>query len=200
MARHIRNPENFTRTLCGGRPTGDDLDYRSAAARPGASLCSSCRRVMAAAEAEGYDPPVDERLVESERLHPVFVYGTLRAGMRNHHWLRGASMLPVGRVTAQACYLMLSVSDSFPGVIRGGNEAVVGEVYMVNTKTLEALDRHEGCPTHYRREAIEVVGVEGACWTYIYQMPTNARCAPSRVVRGADWVAYVAALESLASF
>lgn len=133
---------------------------------------------------------------EDERLHRVFVYGTLRRGMRNHHWLRGASLLESEGITAQSCYLMLSVSDSFPGVIRGGHDAVVGEVYLVNSKTLEALDRHEGCPTHYKREVIEVSGIDGLCWTYIYQMPTNARCAPSRVVLGADWVEYVAALNA----
>lgn len=115
----------------------------------------------------------------------VFVYGTLRAGMHNHHWLKG-SRLVAETETEHAAYTMLDISGFFPGVIRGGNATIIGEVYAVDAVTLAELDRHEGCPNHYKREIVKTKDC-GECFTYIYQMPSRARAFPNAIVRHGDW-------------
>jgi gamma-glutamylcyclotransferase (GGCT)/AIG2-like uncharacterized protein YtfP len=63
-------------------------------------------------------------------------------------------------------------ADNLPYVIRGERVSPIrGEVYAVNGKTLEALDRLEGHPTLYRRENVDVLIGDGRplrAWVYFY--------------------------------
>lgn len=43
---------------------------------------------------------------------------------------------------------------NYPGLIRGGNTAVRGEVYRLNSSALDRLDQFEGHPTVFRRELL----------------------------------------------
>ncbi len=85
----------------------------------------------------------------------VFVYGTLLAGEPNHHLLARARLLCP---TETQPGFELRHLGGFPGLVRGGAQAVVGEVYEVDDATLAALDRLEGHPTFYRRTSIAVGG------------------------------------------
>lgn len=81
----------------------------------------------------------------------LFVYGTLRSGEHNHWVLEevGAERLGVCRTPPEFTLLNLG---PYPGLIRGGNTAVVGEIYRVKHSKLDRLDDFEGHPTLFRRE------------------------------------------------
>jgi gamma-glutamylcyclotransferase (GGCT)/AIG2-like uncharacterized protein YtfP len=81
----------------------------------------------------------------------VFVYGTLLAGESNHELLVGAKLVAAGRTPAA---FRLYDLGAFPALVRGGEHAVVGEVYEVDEPTLAALDRLEEHPEYYRRTRI----------------------------------------------
>jgi len=85
-----------------------------------------------------------------ERDSLVGVYGTLKTGQHNNHYLSDSLSLGLART-----------SDEYPLIISGLpyliDEAGVGfnvevEVFSVNEKTLGRLDRLEGHPTWYRRQ------------------------------------------------
>lgn len=126
-------------------------------------------------------------MAKKKKLFRVFVYGSLRRGNHNNHWLKGAELIATTQ-TVGAGFTMLDIG-MFPGVIYGGKTVIIGEVYAVDAATLEELDRHEGCPRHYRREVIKTADC-GECFTYIYQMPTHARSYPRHIVHSGDWVEY----------
>ena len=71
----------------------------------------------------------------------VFVYGTLLAGEPNHRLLTGARLVAEARTKPA---FELRDLGAFPGLVRGGQHAVAGEVYEVDVATLAALDRLEG--------------------------------------------------------
>ena len=83
----------------------------------------------------------------------LFVYGTLRAGERNHWMLveQGAEL--VSECQTPPLFTLLHLGN-YPGLIRGGNTAVRGEVYRLNSSALDRLDQFEGHPTVFRRELL----------------------------------------------
>lgn len=88
---------------------------------------------------------------ESDARTLVFVYGTLLTGERNHRYLKAAQLITATRTLPE---FRLHDLGSFPGLVRGGEHAVAGEVYEVDEPTLAALDRLEGHPDFYRRASI----------------------------------------------
>ena len=98
----------------------------------------------------------------------VFVYGTLKEGNGNHsHFFDGndgANLL--GRCTISGPYVMRSLGF-FPCVteVDGGDDAeIIGEVYQVDSNTLDALDMLEGHPSWYSRHKVETE--LGKAWCY----------------------------------
>lgn len=81
----------------------------------------------------------------------VFVYGTLLAGEGNHRLLATAKL--IGEARTEPAFELRDLG-AFPGLVRGGAYAVVGEVYAVDTETLARLDVLEGHPRFYRRTCI----------------------------------------------
>ena len=75
----------------------------------------------------------------NERVR-LFVYGTLMRGERAHDRLRAAHYLGEFRTTPG--YRLLDLVD-YPGLVRGGDDAVEGELYAVDARTLAALDASE---------------------------------------------------------
>jgi gamma-glutamylaminecyclotransferase len=83
----------------------------------------------------------------------VFVYGTLLAGERNHYHLERARLVAEART--QPAFTLYDFGP-FPGMLAGGNSAVVGEVYEVDEPMLAAMDRLEGHPSFYQRTTIRL--------------------------------------------
>jgi gamma-glutamylcyclotransferase (GGCT)/AIG2-like uncharacterized protein YtfP len=109
----------------------------------------------------------------------VFVYGTLRRGECNHHYLGGAVWL--GRQRTAARYRLVKLRW-YPAALAGGHTALHGEVYAVSRARLAQLDRLEDCPREYRRQRIATA--YGPAWIYLYHAPLPAE---ARVIRNGDW-------------
>lgn len=112
-------------------------------------------------------------MTEQKRLtdgkYRVFVYGTLMAGFGNNRLLQYGKATFLGPATTLPQFTLISLGG-FPGLLRGGETAVQGEVYEVDIETLTNLDRLEGHPHWYRREPVALEDgreIEG----YIYLQP-----------------------------
>lgn len=99
-------------------------------------------------------------------LHLVFVYGTLRQGESNHHYLQGSEYL--GLFETEPCYQLFNLGP-YPGVV-AGNDKLIGEIYRITEEVLAQLDILEDIPNEYIRNTIETP--YGTAWIYIYQ-PTS---------------------------
>jgi gamma-glutamylaminecyclotransferase len=97
----------------------------------------------------------------------IFVYGTLKLGQRNHHFLadqdfRGeAHTLPRYRLYDCGRHPGL-VEDSQNGI------AVHGEVWKVSEEGLQKLDEYEGVPNLFCRRPIFLQGWDSPVEAYFY--------------------------------
>jgi len=81
----------------------------------------------------------------------VAVYGSLKRGFYNHHYLRTA--IYEGESQTRPDYTMIDLGN-YPGVVCGGRTAIQVEIYRVSPWVLGQLDRLEGVPRVYRRTSI----------------------------------------------
>ncbi|MBW4529309.1 MAG: gamma-glutamylcyclotransferase [Aphanothece saxicola GSE-SYN-MK-01-06B] len=102
-------------------------------------------------------------LAHAVHSHPelVFVYGTLKRGHGNHHWLgeapfQGEAVLPD---------VVLHDLGPFPMAVPGEG-LVQGEVYAVDATGLARLDRLEGYPRLYDRRPLPLADGRRA-WVYL---------------------------------
>lgn len=96
-----------------------------------------------------------------DKPHLVFVYGTLKAGQPNHHWL--AQALALGEATLPGA--VLHDLGPFPMAISGEGR-VLGELYAVDDDALAQLDRLEGVPRLYERQQRRLTDGRLA-WVYL---------------------------------
>ena len=108
----------------------------------------------------------------------VFVYGTLKRGEKNHHWLDGASF----QGEAELNGVVLHDLGPFPMAVVGEGTAI-GEVYAVEGSGLARLDELEGYPRLYDRQVLILCDGRRA-WVYLGR-PRQVRHAP--VVAGGLW-------------
>ena len=108
----------------------------------------------------------------------LFTYGTLKKGHGNHRVLDGATYL--GTASTEPTFTMLHLGG-FPGIIRGGETAVQGELYKVTSQQMmDRLDRLEGHPTFYERQPIKVNPSDGPEITveaYVLPPEWASRCS-----------------------
>lgn len=89
----------------------------------------------------------------TEKKHRVFVYGTLKRGIGNHHLLADSQF--IGNAYTVDTFKMYSVG--FPIIMPDDDGfAVYGEVYDVDDDTLKRLDNLEAEGTMYDRQKINV--------------------------------------------
>lgn len=98
----------------------------------------------------------------------VFVYGTLKEGKYNHHFLDGAEPLGEARTTKDYSLQI----DSLPFMQKVPGKGVVGELYRIDDAILERLDYLEGHPRFYTRCPI-ILQDGGACIAYLYNGPLS---------------------------
>ena len=113
--------------------------------------------------------------------HFVFVYGTLKRGHSNHHWLAGATflgrrLLSGGRLNDLGPYPMAVLSSDPQAVIHG-------ELFVVTEEGLARLDQLEGYPSLYERSLRSLSTGERA-WVY-HGLPEQVGDAPA--VALGDW-------------
>jgi gamma-glutamylaminecyclotransferase len=90
----------------------------------------------------------------------LFFYGTLKTGGRANHLLAGAEFLrPAWTLPLYRLYGL----GPFPGLVvdRAKGMAIHGELWAVDDALLSRLDRYEGVPGLFTREAIGVLGRVG---------------------------------------
>ena len=110
--------------------------------------------------------------------HNVFVYGTLRKSFWNHRLLRLSKFKGCYatkkhyKMTQNGCIPFVSKAVETPTNLhklismRTRYRPVVGEVYTVDSRTLQSLDYLEGHPQWYKREEIDIEGF-GKAWCYL---------------------------------
>lgn len=104
----------------------------------------------------------------------VFVYGTLKQGLSNHHFLRTSEF--IGSATLQG-YQLHAVTPSYPGIVpatRGRNSIVCGEIYRVDTACMRRLDRLEDNGRMYLRQELPITLNDGSvvtAWVYLWNLP-----------------------------
>jgi gamma-glutamylcyclotransferase (GGCT)/AIG2-like uncharacterized protein YtfP len=103
----------------------------------------------------------------------IFVYGSLKRGFRNHHFLETSRFIGTG--TTHRDFDLLDLGY-FPAAIRPGAFAIRGELFGVDRHTLAVLDRLEGNGVFYQREQhpviIDETGLVSA-WIYLLLQPTG---------------------------
>jgi len=104
----------------------------------------------------------------------VFVYGTLMTGRANHdHFLKNSIKMGEGRAFGFALYEL----GSFPGIKLKKKTHVLGELYLVDQRTLGRLDKLEGIGDLYDRVEVEVLAHPSHTYraqTYVYNGKINA--------------------------
>ena len=111
----------------------------------------------------------------------LFVYGSLKRGERNHHLIRDQRFL--FEVTGLPKYRLLDLG-TYPGIVRDNATGLTirGELFEIQDCALDELDEFEGSPEHYKREVIEIDGIEGPVESYFYQ-----HSIPERARSGSVW-------------
>ena len=110
----------------------------------------------------------------------VFVYGTLLRGEESHGLLHGA------RFAGEAVTLPdwdLADLQHYPALVPAGRTKVRGELYGVDERLLEELDRFEGHPLFYCR--LPIVLADGRC-AQTYTLDPE-RAAPYPRIASGDW-------------
>ena len=107
----------------------------------------------------------------------LFVYGTLKPGCSNHHFLSGQKF--IGKAETAPGFRLFEL-DGHPGMVARAEDqdGVEGEVWAVDAEALVRLDGLEGLAEGmYRREAVPLRGpfanrgIEG----YIYNRSVEGR-------------------------
>ncbi|TVP47387.1 MAG: gamma-glutamylcyclotransferase [Halomonas sp.] len=107
----------------------------------------------------------------------VAVYGTLKHGFNNAHWLNGASLLGSDRTTQLTLYDI----GPYPGAKWQPSKGVTFEVYQISVDHLAQLDKLED----YRRDTPlqgeynrqKMVTRFGYAWVYLYNPSVAGRHA-----------------------
>lgn len=118
--------------------------------------------------------PIDHK---DNQMYLVFVYGSLKRGFSNHSIIENSKFLG-NTETVNRNFRMFSLSY-FPTVAEteGDDFTIVGELYDVDSKTLEALDSLEGNGHLYNRKLVKVYcGLDIVeAWMYL-RLPDDIIC------------------------
>jgi len=93
----------------------------------------------------------------------VFVYGTLKSGEPNHHWMteteNGSGILRWRGTTCQKYPLVIASRYNIPFLldVAGQGHNIHGEVYEIDEKKLAYLDILENYPILYTRKVVDII-------------------------------------------
>ncbi|XP_072114954.1 gamma-glutamylaminecyclotransferase-like isoform X2 [Mobula birostris] len=92
----------------------------------------------------------------------MFVYGTLKKGQPNHHYMvseaQGKGQYCGIGVTVERYPLVVAEKYNIPFLLDepGSGQPISGEVYTVDSQLLQFLDELEGCPDLYQRKQVAI--------------------------------------------
>ncbi|XP_048454055.1 gamma-glutamylaminecyclotransferase isoform X2 [Rhincodon typus] len=99
-------------------------------------------------------------------MNTVFVYGTLKKGQPNHHYMidgsKGSGMYYGKGRTQQKYPLVIAGKNNIPFLLNLPTigHKILGEIYLVDDQLLEFLDEFENCPDVYQRNSVRVQVLE----------------------------------------
>ena len=113
--------------------------------------------------------------------HNIFVYGTLRSGGGNSRLLRESELVSIAKTDGKyALYV-----EGIPYAVKKEEVSrIIGEVWSVNSDTLQSIDLLEGHPNWYVRELINVILTDAnmlRAWIYFNPSPRG------RLVESGDY-------------
>ena len=125
----------------------------------------------------------------------VFVYGSLMRGLKFSHLMNGAELQ--GTAFTQGAYDLFDLGP-YPAASPGGERALCGELYEIDTTILRRLDELEGHPELYRR-ALRPVSDGSPAWLYeIVRGPgVGERLHQAPRVTGGDWRRWLALRDAI---
>lgn len=104
--------------------------------------------------------------------HLIFVYGTLKRGCRNHHYLKEASFL--GQAETCEKYSMRKHEYWYPAAIESiPNYPIPGELWLCSEDTIKSLDRLEDIPSLFYRKEVPIIHNAKVlnAWIYFFNYP-----------------------------
>ncbi|MFL1483420.1 gamma-glutamylcyclotransferase [Marinobacter sp. LN3S78] len=114
------------------------------------------------------------------------VYGTLKRGEPNHHWLARSDFLG----TCSLSSIVLYDLGLFPGAKLERSGGVLVEVYMVDAQIFTRLDELEGydarSPNSGLYDRVPLDTPYGKAWVYIYNHDVSGYPA----IRSGGWLAW----------
>ncbi len=119
---------------------------------------------------------------EQEPTVLVAVYGTLRTGEKNQHFVKNA-------VSVRNCTIKGTLYDTgwgFPALVLKGTAPVAGELVEITLETWRRVDRLEGYPSFYDRLLTKVKLEDGSmveAWVYVMNTPPRQ----ATVIASGDW-------------
>eukprot|EP00965_Chrysotila_dentata_P043154 1433362-Pleurochrysis_carterae.AAC.1 len=110
--------------------------------------------------------------------HHVLVYGSLMRGLHNHRLVKNSQLIADMAITVQRDFFVVDTCRGFPFAVSGEYSRpcdtlcpLRGELYLVDSVVLQALDALEGHPSWYCRRKIGLANGLPNAWTYILQSP-----------------------------
>jgi gamma-glutamylcyclotransferase (GGCT)/AIG2-like uncharacterized protein YtfP len=103
----------------------------------------------------------------------LFVYGTLKRGLRNNHLLAGQEFLSAAHTLP---YYRLYDHGPHPCLVEDRRRAVAvrGEIWRVEDTAFACLDEFEGVPDLFVRREIKVEGISTPVFAYFFQGDISA--------------------------
>ena len=97
----------------------------------------------------------------------LFLYGTLKRGMSNHHRVAGEFL---GEARTRPLYRLYALGwhPGLVGPVEDGGVAIAGELWRVGEDVLAQLDEFEGVPTWFERRPVAVEGWDESVEAYFY--------------------------------
>jgi gamma-glutamylcyclotransferase (GGCT)/AIG2-like uncharacterized protein YtfP len=123
-------------------------------------------------------------------MHHVFVYGTLRKGQTNAHYMQGATCI------AEEAWVygkLFDTNEGYPAMICSNEEKVYGEVYEVDDEVLQKLDELEEYTGNaetdlYDRITQTVYFADKEIHAYVYVAQDKEIL--KKIIDSGDWLVY----------
>lgn len=98
----------------------------------------------------------------------VFVYGTLKKGLKNHYYLDNEEF--IGDAYTEDIFPMLNIEKTFPYLFKenGVGYQIKGELYNLSTKKISELDILEDVPSLFFLDTIAVICDEIKLKAFVY--------------------------------
>jgi gamma-glutamylcyclotransferase (GGCT)/AIG2-like uncharacterized protein YtfP len=111
----------------------------------------------------------------------LFVYGTLKRGLSNHHLIADQQFL--GQALTEPSYRVIDLGQH-PGLVvdEARGLAVRGELWAVSNSCLAALDEFEEVPGPFIRADVSISNGQGSAQAYFWN-----RVIPEGAASGAEW-------------